>query len=70
MDEQNPSPGKIISTLRFYERIQLGLASPDEDVQGYANSCLSYLTAYLRLRQIVLPEHIEAALSHLPEVRR
>lgn len=57
----------IISTLRFYERILLGLHSSDKDVQDYANSCLSYLTAYLRLRQIVLPEHIEAALAHLPE---
>lgn len=58
-----------ISTLRFYERILLGLHSPDEDVQAYANSCLSYLTAFLRLRFVALPEHIEVALSHLPEGR-
>ncbi|OWT53380.1 hypothetical protein CEY11_24820 [Candidimonas nitroreducens] len=60
----------LISTVRFYERILLGLHTPDPDTQEYANSCLSYLTSFLRLRHIELPDHIQRALSHLPEIPR
>ena len=57
----------LISTLRFYERILLGLDSPDPDVKDYAIGCMSYLTCFLRLKHITLPEHVVAMLSHLPE---
>ena len=58
----------LISTLRFYQRILLGLHSPDEEVQAYAVGCMSYLVCVLRLRQITLPPHVVAMLDHLPEV--
>ena len=57
----------IVSTLRFYERILLGLEHEDKDVQQYAMCCMSYLVCYLRLRWITLPEHVQAMLKHLPE---
>lgn len=58
----------LITTLRFYERILLGLCDPDEMVREYADGCLSYLVCFLRMPQIILPPHVVQMLDHLPEV--
>lgn len=57
----------LITSQRFYERIQLGLRHPDEQVRNNAESCMSYLTYRLREPQLVLPEQVVALLEHLPE---
>lgn len=57
----------LINSQRFYERIQLGLASPDETVRDCAESCMSYLTTVLRQPQIVLPPEVVARMDQLPD---
>lgn len=57
----------LISTLRFYERILLGLHAPDEETQGFALGCMSYLILHFRERQLVLPSRVAGMLAHLPE---
>lgn len=57
----------LINTLRLYERVLLGLDDPDEEVQGCAEGCLSYLITHLKMRQAVLPPPVVAMLQRLPE---
>lgn len=57
----------LINSQRFYERIQLGLASPDEDVRDCAETCMSYLATVLREPQIVLPDEVVARMLKLPD---
>lgn len=58
----------LVDNINFYARILAGLHSKDPEVKEYANCCLSYLVCFLRLEMINLPPHVEAMLSHLPEV--
>lgn len=57
----------LITSLRFYERILLGLHDPDREVQAAASGCLSYLVVHLKQRQLVLPDPVAAMLAKLPE---
>lgn len=57
----------LINTLRFYERILLGLYAPDEEVREHALGCLSYLIVHLKQRQLSLPPAVVTMLEKLPE---
>lgn len=57
----------LINSLRFYERILLGLHAPDVEVQEYAAACLSYLIVHIKFKQQVLPSAVAAMLDKLPE---
>lgn len=57
----------IITTRRFYERIQLGLQQDDEQVREMAIGCMSFLAHKLKAQQIVLPDEVVAMLDLLPE---
>lgn len=57
----------LINSLRFYERILLGLHSEDSEVKEYALSCLSYFVLYMTQRHLVLPANVAEWLGHLPE---
>lgn len=59
----------LINTLRFYERILLGLYDPVEEVRDAALSCLSFLIFNIRAQQVVLPAPVAALLSLLPTGR-
>lgn len=57
----------LINSLRFYERILLGLSSPDESVQASAKCCLSWFSYYMSNPQVVLPELVVHMLADLPK---
>lgn len=59
----------LINSLRFYERILLGLFDPDETVQAVAVSCLSYFVLIMKYQQVDLPEPIAELCRMLPEGR-
>jgi hypothetical protein len=59
----------LINTLRFYERILLGLYDPAEEVRDAAGSCLSFLIFHIKAQQIILPPPIVALLEFLPTGR-
>lgn len=56
----------LINSLRFYERILLGLFDPDEEVQACAASCLSYFAFVMKYPQVNLPDSIAALCQQLP----
>lgn len=59
----------MINSLRFYERILLGLHAQDEEVREYAAACLSYLIFRIKYPQLVLPAPVAEMLAKLPEVK-
>jgi hypothetical protein len=56
----------LMSSLQLYERILLGFASDDPEVQAHAQACMSYLVCFLRMPTVSLPDHVVAELAHLP----
>ena len=60
----------LINSLRFYERILLGLRDPDPEVREYAIGCLSFLVPNLKQAQLILPPAVVGMLESLPAGER
>lgn len=56
----------LITTLRFYERILLGLYDPDDEIKEVALSCLSYLVFNMKQITLDLPPPMAKLCRLLP----